>query len=1071
MISQLHPVLGFRAPLWGIAISTFVTVVFLSGESSASPSVRNPAEIIASRGNSNEAFSKALNALAKQNDDVFGDAIRKAVENAERALEQGEALLKANPTDELIAIQVAELLNQLGFFYSNRATDGDLSKSIAHLTRRLGIIEKILAQNPGNLAIAWDVAMSLEWLSDLLLDREQAGDEEKAFAYDQRCLALRERALEANPHSDELKRDISVSLGKLGASLSRRGKPSDPDGALDYLTRSLELSQSLLKAEPESQVRKRDVAVGMEWLGDLLKRRPLLDKNDAAFRFYTRSLELKEQILTENPDDPETRRDVSVGLEKLSVFLFIRATDGDFELSLRQAIRCLSMRELLLKETPDSARAKRGVSTIAENLGRLYFERKQPGDVESALSLFARAVALSESLLKSDPSDIEAASDLGLALSRHANALAARGNPGDFEAALGHYDRSLELHQQLSCDYPDSDSNLQNVSISLVEIGDLFSERSLPGDTDAALGYYTRALEISEARLKTDPNSFSAMRDVALDLERLGAAFSNRGDGEAAIQNFTRGHELREAIVKALPDSLAAMKEAMYSSTQLGQALGSRGQPNDIDAGIIHLTRHVALSAMVLKIVPRFDNQERMLRGIQTLNGLLIKRGTPADIESFFLNMVQSLEMYEKRLKENPDSLQAKSDASVMLFNVGTLLGERHNWDSALDHYTRSLELREAMLSSSPQSAEYVEAVVAVMGKITAALVERGHPAGIDKAVNHGIRSFSLIESRLNEAPDSPGAKRNLWSIAISVGDLLLKRAGPLDLDKALICYSRSLDVGEELLKESPNSTQAMLDLSISLEKLSEHGGLELDANVGCASRCFELRNTALTSDPTSTATMQTVIAALTRLGDLVLKRNRPTEVNHVFEYFTRAVELNETLRQAGPPSDEAIDDAASLQNRLGFLLAARAQDGDSDQSFAHHTRSLQLRESILKANPTSAEVKRALTLSLNNLADFLRKRARADDLDRALELYTRSLDLRESAFTANPTSLKAATDVVVTRVKIASLLRQNGDTDGEMQCNRSLYSIIKSAMGRGVIFDSEIKSHFEELKSQFDSQ
>jgi hypothetical protein len=54
-------------------------------------------------------------------------------------------------------------------------------------------------------------------LGDFLASRGQPGDAEKALAYYQRSLELREGLLRDNPQSAQVARDVSVSLKRLSS--------------------------------------------------------------------------------------------------------------------------------------------------------------------------------------------------------------------------------------------------------------------------------------------------------------------------------------------------------------------------------------------------------------------------------------------------------------------------------------------------------------------------------------------------------------------------------------------------------------------------------------------------------------------------------------------------------------------------------------------------------------------------------------------------------------------------------------------------------------------------------------
>jgi len=150
---------------------------------------------------------------------------------------------------------------QMGDVLLQRGQPGDAAQVEQHYTRSLDLADKLLADNPGSAQAVRDVSVSLEKLGDFLAQRAQPGDAEKALGYFTRDLSLSEKLLADNPGSAQAVRDVSVSLNKLGAFLAQRAQPGDAEKALGHFTRSLELSEKLLADNPGSAQAVRDVWV------------------------------------------------------------------------------------------------------------------------------------------------------------------------------------------------------------------------------------------------------------------------------------------------------------------------------------------------------------------------------------------------------------------------------------------------------------------------------------------------------------------------------------------------------------------------------------------------------------------------------------------------------------------------------------------------------------------------------------------------------------------------------------------------------------------------------------------
>ncbi|OYW75661.1 MAG: hypothetical protein B7Z37_12275 [Verrucomicrobia bacterium 12-59-8] len=124
------------------------------------------------------------------------------------------------------------------------------------------------------------------------------------------------------------------------------------------------------------------------------------------------------------------------------------------------------------------------------------------------------------------------------------NFLAQRGLPGDSEAALKHYTRDLEMSEKLLAANPDSAQAARDVSVSLNKLGDFLAQRGQPGDAEAALKHYTRSLEQREKLLAANPDSGEAARDVVVSHYKLAAYCRQQGDQAGVVKHYRACYDL-----------------------------------------------------------------------------------------------------------------------------------------------------------------------------------------------------------------------------------------------------------------------------------------------------------------------------------------------------------------------------------------------------------------------------------------------------------------------------------------------------------------------------------------------
>ena len=389
------------------------------------------------------------------------------------------------------------------------------------------------------------------------------------------------------------------------------------------------------------------------------------------------------------------------------------------------------------------------------------------------------------------------------------------------------------------------------------------------------------------------------------------------------------------------------------------------------------------------------------------------------------------------------------------------------------EHFTRSNELREALLQANPGSAQATRDVSLSLDRLGDFLVTRVQPGEADKALRHYTHSLELREPLLQANPGSAQAMRDVSLSLYRLGDFLATRGQSADADKALEYFNRSLDLAEALLQANSGSAQATRDVSVNLNKLGDFLATrgqpgDADKTLAYFTRDLEMCEALLASTPGSAQAMRDVSLSLYRLGDSFATRGQPGDADKALAYFARSLDLAETLLQANPGSAQAMRDVSISHEKLGTFLAKRRQPGDMEKVLVYCTRSLEMTEALLKANPSSVQATRDASVSLQRLGDFLAMRGQAGDADKALGHFTRSLELIETLFKANPGSTEATRDVVVSHHKMAAFANRRGDAQAATQHLRAIYDLLKPAIGRGMTFDPPIVQIYESLKAQF---
>ena len=232
----------------------------------------------------------------------------------------------------------------------------------------------------------------------------------------------------------------------------------------------------------------------------------------------------------------------------------------------------------------------------------------------------------------------------------HNNLGAALAGRGQIDAAIDHYQQSLEI--------------APNYDLAHNNLGAALAGR---GETDAAIDQYQQALKINPQN--------------AMARDNLAMALLGRGQADKAMVHY-------EQALKIDPDDAAA-------HYNLGNLLAGRGQ---VDAAIEHYQE-------ALKIKPDYaeahGNLGIALAGLGQLDAAIdhyqqALKIRPDDAEDHY-NLGLALShrgQVDAAVTQYQEALQIKPDYAAAHYNLGMLLANRRQVDEAIAHYQKALEIR-----------------------------------------------------------------------------------------------------------------------------------------------------------------------------------------------------------------------------------------------------------------------------------------------------------------------------------------------------------------------------------------
>jgi serine/threonine-protein kinase len=170
----------------------------------------------------------------------------------------------------------------------------------------------------------------------------------------------------------------------------------------------------------------------------------------------------------------------------------------------------------------------------------------------------------------------------------------------------------------------------------------------------------------------------------------------------------------------------------------------------------------------------------------------------------------ESLVIYERLARENPNVTDFQSDLAKSHNNIGLLQSATGRPDQALESYDRALLIWERLARENPNVTEFQSDLAKSHNNIGVLQSATGHP---DQALESHGRALAIWERLAQENPAVTDFQRNLAFSHNNIGAIQSATGHP---DQALESYGRALAIRERLARENPTVTEFQSDLAKS---------------------------------------------------------------------------------------------------------------------------------------------------------------------------------------------------------------------------------------------------------------
>ncbi len=331
------------------------------------------------------------------------------------------------------------------------------------------------------------------------------------------------------------------------------GSPGDSAGALNSYKRALAILEDV--SPRTDDIRKAMV--------DVYSKLGAVERNTGAttagLESYRKAQAVAEELLATSPSRHELRRLAGVFTQSTRTL----AAMGDLEGSLASTNRALS---ILNRLNESGATADDEVlHELALAYTSLSIQLPRVGRLKDGLENARKAVQIREALVQRQPNDLRFLRNLMIAWQHLGDTFGGPNQPnmGDHKAAIRAYQKMLGVASSLKTRDPGDRRLDQDLALAMQRLG---AAQSADGRLPEGLDNLKRALEMETAAMESDHRNVFLKRNTALTLTQIASIEEKLGDHVAALSHCGRAVEINQALIRQDPGDREAQAEFLDSA-------------------------------------------------------------------------------------------------------------------------------------------------------------------------------------------------------------------------------------------------------------------------------------------------------------------------------------------------------------------------------------------------------------------------------------------------------------------------------------------------------------------------
>jgi non-specific serine/threonine protein kinase/serine/threonine-protein kinase len=239
-------------------------------------------------------------------------------------------------------------------------------------------------------------------------------------------------------------------------------------------------------------------------------------------------------------------------------FLYGAASLGDSQGARASYTKAQKALQSVTAKDPSRTDARQDLARTHMRMADLYLNSQEFRQAEEEAR---QGATIDRSLMLEQPESERSLVAYAASLYELGNVLVNENPDSESAEAYQCYNDSLQISEKLLAKSPSDPANQYNAALAHKTLG---SYEQSHHQYDAAIGHFQRALQLDRARSAAAPTNAKAKLDVSFDLSEIGSNFLERRNVPVAVENYRAALDIRRQLAAADPANMFLRGRVVY---------------------------------------------------------------------------------------------------------------------------------------------------------------------------------------------------------------------------------------------------------------------------------------------------------------------------------------------------------------------------------------------------------------------------------------------------------------------------------------------------------------------------